>query len=112
MKRSSYKTYGDATLANLLSCDFENELSEVIKCDKGFCVFDDKIIKKYKNLAYARRFAEYQYSELILSSPSWLKDWLYDYTADDTITITIDDVDYVYDKYAYNNIKHITEEIL
>lgn len=108
----SIKTYGDATLANLLSCDFENELSEVIKCDKGFCVFDDKIIKKYKNLAYARRFAEYQYSELILSSPSWLKDWLYDYTADDTITITIDDVDYVYDKYAYNNIKHINEEIL
>lgn len=34
------------------------------------------------------------------------------YTADDTITITIDDVDYVYDKYAYNNIKHINEEIL
>ena len=31
---------------------------------------------------------------------------------DDTITITIDDVDYVYDKYAYNNIKHINEEIL
>ena len=34
------------------------------------------------------------------------------YIADDTITITIDDVDYVYDKYAYNNIKHINEEIL
>lgn len=34
------------------------------------------------------------------------------YTADDTITITIDDVDYVYDKYAYNNIKHINKEIL
>lgn len=25
---------------------------------------------------------------------------------------TYDDVDYVYDKYAYNNIKHINEEIL
>ena len=25
---------------------------------------------------------------------------------------TYDDVDYVYDKYAYNNIKHIYEEIL
>lgn len=108
----SHKYVKTETLANLLSCDFENELSEVIKCDKGFCVFDDKIIKKYKNLAYPRRFAEYQYSELILSSPSWLKDWLYDYTADDTITITIDDIDYVYDKYAYNNIKHINEEIL
>ena len=54
----SHKYVKNETLANLLSCDFENELSEVIKCDKGFCVFDDKIIKKYKNLVYVKCYTE------------------------------------------------------
>ena len=59
-----------------------------------------------------RRFAECQYSELVLSSPSFLKEWLYDYTDDDTITVIIDESEYVYDRYAYNNILYINEEIL
>lgn len=109
----SIKTYSSATLANLLSENFVCDLSNMIKCDKGFCIFDNKFIKKYKNLAYARRFAEYQYSALILSSPSWLKEWLYDYTDEDTIKIEDNDGNYhVYDKYAYNNIKYINEQIL